>query len=124
MLAVGSQIEKKVSGRDATEKDVDEARKILRLHLIETLQLERGATLAEALSELKNQAQPNQEIAGIILRCLGVPDLIPRSTAENQIARSIVEICEKSLPLVSRYFQVESKKQNHEKYAILMEIHR
>ncbi|SIO57924.1 hypothetical protein SAMN05443247_08707 [Bradyrhizobium erythrophlei] len=103
--------------------DSDGARAIFRKMLLQATGLGSGSTIGEALAELTKNATPHRREAVLVLRCLTVQGLMPDANSTNQIVRSVVSLCESSLPDVLDFLRIEKRQQNIEKYLSLSAFH-
>jgi hypothetical protein len=114
------EMETEIAG---SPKDYARARTALRQWLFSQInEEENGRSIADALSEI-NKGQAERAVGVVLIRCLAVDGLLPRSNAVNQIDRLVVEICESAVPDICTFVGVLPKSQTYEKLAVLSRGH-
>jgi hypothetical protein len=103
--------------------DVDAAKKLLRKFLLDQGSGEEGKSIGDALSSLARNSTEHRELAAALIRFLNIPGLIPEPNANNQIARSIVEIAKGSLPNLCEFLRMSGGAQTFQNFATLKGAH-
>ena len=111
------------TSRHLKDSDIEAARKALRILLFAQANSEPQGSIGDALTLLAEKSTQIPAVAAIILRFLAVPNLIPESIPQNQIARNILEIVRGSLPQLAEFLGASSSLQTHENYAVLKGAH-
>jgi hypothetical protein len=106
-----------------SEAKNDLARDQLRKLLIEDGAVADGSTIGEALLELSRKPQNHRYSAILLLRCVGVRNLLPDPNATNQIIRSTVTLCEGALPEIISFLKLDNRQQNLDKFSTLCGFH-
>jgi hypothetical protein len=103
--------------------DVEAAKRTLRKFLLQQSNSEEKGSIGDALLRLAKAPTERRELAAAIIRFLAAPDLIPEPNANNQIARSIVEIATGSLSDLSTFLGITTGAQTFQNFAILKGAH-
>ena len=103
--------------------NIDAAKKLLREFLLEQSGREEGKSIGDALSTLMRTPTEHRELVAALIRFLNIPTLIPESNANNQIARSIVEVALGSQSDLCAYLGVSRSAQTYQNFAILRRAH-
>jgi hypothetical protein len=118
-------IERLIIAEAIAPGSVAQARKNLTLALMSgVLEPPDHMSVSEAIAHLTRDASPHPDAAAYILRFLSIPSLIPKADTVNQLARHVVALCEKSLPDLCQYLNLDDKKQTFEKFDVLRSTHR
>ncbi|HEV2560822.1 MAG TPA: ATP-binding protein [Rhizomicrobium sp.] len=84
---------------------------------------ELGGSIGDALSQLSSSPAGDVLAACTVLRALAVDGLMPNPNSANQMERSIVSLCEKSVPDVVSFLRIDRKLQTFEKFVLLSKTH-
>ena len=118
-------IERLIVNEVVPSESLEEARKNLKNILLdEDAVFYIDLTLPEVITALAKDQTLHPAAAACLVRFLAVPDLIPEADSINQIARNLVSLCERSLPDLCEHLRISEKKQNVDKYTLLLSAHR
>lgn len=83
---------------------------------------ENDLSVAEILEDKASQG-PDKELGCVLIRCLPYSGVIPDKSASSSISRSVVEICQKSLPVICKFIHLDPGSQTFQKYSQLLSAH-
>ena len=112
MLSSVKELEATIRELGVAPEAATRARAQLRMALREVSGLDatgKGKTLAEAIEECVSSAFGHAEAASLVLRSLGVPNLIPSNNADNQIDRRVVTLVRVGAPVLWDQFVGEDR---------------
>lgn len=64
-----------------------------------------------------------KHVACIVLRCLNIEGLIPEPTQGNEIARTVTQLCEQSIPEIVNFLRIDIRDQTFRKFESLTIAH-
>jgi hypothetical protein len=103
--------------------DIEAGRNLLREFLLEYSGDEESKSIGDALSNLAKTPTEHRDLAAALIRFLDISALLPEPNANNQIARSIVEIATGSLPNLCSFLRMAGNAQTYQNFVILRGAH-
>ncbi len=101
-----------------------EARLALRTFLFERAgETQLAGSVADALFQLSSKPGGDVVAACVALRALAVHGLMPTPGSLNQLERSLVSLCDSSVPDIVSFLRISDKLQTFEEFAALSKTH-